>query len=548
MNVQGGFQLLDVKGIVRRRGKMGAIVATVVALGAYWLAMALPNEYQSYATVLVEPQSISPDLVRAGLRDSDLNERLHLMSAQILSRPRLSRIIDQMDLYVDESETMLREDVIDLMRSRIRVEPVLPELEASASSRNRGDAEINQFRLFFIDENPRTAMEIAQQLANDFIERHIEERVNLSQKSLEFIEGELDRLAAQIQEVEAQIASVKAANPGRLPENLNTNQGSQQRLANALASAQRVLALARSDEAFYRSQAAAANTAIRSQDDANPARKIELLELALSEHKARGFTDKHPDVIKTKIEVEEIRVRMAEQAQTEEGDIAAAPPTFAQQSADAEAQRAALRVTATEEELDRLESRAEEVALLLAETPAVAEQLDALLREYQHLSRSYQDFSNRRLEATVQAQLERRQLGEQFRVLESAFMASAPASPNRPLIVVLGVMFGAALAAGLAVLAEGLDASVHTARQIQATLSLPVLASIPRIWLEADRAALRRQRLRTAFATTLAVVFALLGGAVNYAWVNGMPSFLAVEEAPAGGAPEGGAPEPEQGG
>ena len=61
----------------------------------------------------------------------------------------------------------------------------------------------------------------------------------------------------------------------------------------------------------------------------------------------------------------------------------------------------------------------------------MAEQLEALEREYKHLFESYQEFSDKQLEAAVQANLERRQLGEQFRVLEAAFLAPAPTSPNR---------------------------------------------------------------------------------------------------------------------
>jgi succinoglycan biosynthesis transport protein ExoP len=530
MNVQGDFQVIDIWGLVRRRGKIAAMVAGLVTLFAYWVAMALPNEYESYSTVLVEPQSISPDLIQAGVRESDLTERLQLMTAQILSRPRLSRIIDQMDLYIEESDTMLREQIIDLMRSRIRVEPVLPELEMSTSRRN-ANTEINQFKIFFTDESSKTAMDIAQQIANDFIEQHIDERVNLSQKSLEFIEGELARLGSKIQDVDAQIATVKAANPGRLPEDVRANQERLQRLVSELASAQRSVSIARSDEAFYRSQSnAAAASVVRTNDDASPTRRIELLELGLSEYKAKGFTEKHPDVIKTKIELDAIRTRLAaDQDEADDSDIPAVP-TFAQQSADAEAQRAGLRVASTEEEITRLEDVVTEFELLLAETPAVAEQLDALLRESQHLSRSYQDFSNRRLEATVQAQLERRQLGEQFRVLESAFQAPEPSSPNRPLIVLLGIVFGCAFGAGIAVLLESVDSSVHSPVQLQASLSLPVLAAIPRIWLESDRAALRRSRIRGALATVGVIAFGLLGGAANYAWVNGMPSFLTSED------------------
>ncbi len=147
------------------------------------------------------------------------------------------------------------------------------------------------------------------------------------------------------------------------------------------------------------------------------------------------------------------------------------------------------------------------------------------------MSASYQDFSRRKLEATVQAQLERRQLGEQFRVLEQAFAAAEPSSPNRPVIVVLGVFFALAIAGAVGILLEASDPSIHTPRQLQTALSMPVLGAIPEIWLESDLKHQRRGRIRTGIATAALVVFGIVGGALNYRWVNGQvaPQTPAVE-------------------
>src|SRR5512145_1132341 len=113
MQVEPTLQLSDLQGIVRRRIRVVLAVALGVALASYWLAMALPNEYESYATVLVEPQAVDPDLVEAGVAQTDLNRRLHLMTAQILSRPRLSRVIDDLGLYQDESRYLVRDELIN---------------------------------------------------------------------------------------------------------------------------------------------------------------------------------------------------------------------------------------------------------------------------------------------------------------------------------------------------------------------------------------------------------------------------------------------------
>jgi polysaccharide chain length determinant protein (PEP-CTERM system associated) len=535
MNVDGGFQLSDVAGMARRRGKVAVLITLAVSLVAYWVAMALPNEFTSYATVLVEPQSVDDKLVRAGVQSSDLNERLHLMTAQILSRPRLSRIIEQFELYRDESEYLLRENIIDLMRERIRVAPVIPDLERGRGA-GRRDLEINEFRIFFTDYDANLASQVAQRLANDFIETHINARVQVSQKSLEFIQGELERLAERIRAVEADVAKVKGEHPGKLPEDMLANQRRLERVLSDVAVAQRALAEATSDESFYRSQVAQAKAFAVPNDDASPVRRLELLRLQLAELKSRGFTDKHPDVISTNAEVANV-----EKAVAELDDGGGGPPNVLAQQTEAQARRATLRRESAEKEIFRLQGLADEIQEAIGKTPAVAEQLDGLSREYEHLFVSFQDFSNRHLEATVQAQLERRQLGEQFRVLEAAFPAPAPSAPNRGGIIMLGVMFGLALGGGLAVLLETADTSPHTARKLQNQIQLPVLASIPQIWLEADRIALRRRRLRSLAATAAVVVFGLAGGAMNYMWVNGAPGFLqgGDEEVPldAGGTP-----------
>ncbi len=515
MNVENRIQFDDLVTIARRRAKVVVGVALTVTMLGYWITMALPNQYRSYATVLVEPQTVDPDLVESGVGTTDLNQRLGIMTSQILSRSRLSQIIDDLDLYQAEHERMVRQEVIDLMRKRVSVEPVIPELEAQLAQQNAA-IKINTFKIVFSDRDDVIAKQVAERLANDFIESHIEERVEVSGKSLDFIQGELDRLSTEILEVEAAVGKVKSENPGRLPDDIPNNQRRLERVMADLAFAQRGYSAARSDEAFYRSQAASAATMGSSSDSLSPATRLKMLEILLGEYESKGFTEKHPDMIRTRAEVEVLRARV------EGGDPNdPAQTTFAQQSAEAEGHRASQRRAAAEEEMQRLENLAAEIQNLLATTPEVAEKLDGLERRYQHLFGSYQDFSNRQLEAMVQAQLERRQLGEQFRVLEAAFVAPEPTSPNRPVLMILSLVLGIAVGGAVGIALEAADSSVHTVRQLQNAIRLPVLASIPQIVLESDRLALRRQRIRTSLAAVTMVLFALVGGVASYVWVNG---------------------------
>jgi succinoglycan biosynthesis transport protein ExoP len=516
MNVDQGFQL-DLVGALRRRGMLIAGVAGMIFLVGYWVAMALPNEYRAYSTLLVEPQAVSGTLVNSDGGGADLNDRLHLMTAQILSRPRLSSIIDDLDLYQDESTHMTRQEVIDLMRSQVLVVPILPELEAAM---RRREIEINTFRVEFVAGSARVAADVAQHLANDFIEEHIGARVEVSQKSLDFIVAEQSRIAGQIEEVEAKIAGVKDSNPGSLPEDMMQNQRLIERSLSSLRIAQRELDTARSDAGFWASQAAdAAAGGGGGMSDVSPGRRLQQLELLLDSLRARGFTDKHPDIIIALQEVSEVKesIRIMGDSQGSESD----PVNIGQRNALAQERRANNRVTASKAEIARHQEEIDQLTAQIEATPRVAEKLEALFRQHKNLSGNMSDFNDRRLEAEVRADLERRQLGEQFRVLEPAFPPTEPASPNRILILIVGLMIGSSLGVAAAIVAESADSSVHGPLQLQTDMGIPVLASIPTILLQPDLVARRRRWVRNLAAAAGITIFMLVGGFVTYLAVNG---------------------------
>jgi capsular polysaccharide biosynthesis protein len=75
--------------------------------------------------------------------------------------------------------------------------------------------------------------------------------------------------------------------------------------------------------------------------------------------------------------------------------------------------------------------------------------------------------------------LERRQQGEQFRVLDPPSLPQKPAYPNRPTFG-LGGLFGG-LAFGLAIVfaLEAQDTTFRTERDVERIFKLPTLAMIP---------------------------------------------------------------------
>lgn len=542
-----GIKLGDLAGMLRRRKRVALWAAGLFFLASVLLAALLPSEYQAYTTMLVEPQAISKKLVEPGVEEGELINRLHLMTMQILSRARLSRVIDDLELYPELQEKMTREEVIEYMREHIWVEPVLPELETDPNRRE--ELQINTFRLFYRHEDADVAAAVANRLANDFIDEHIRDRVQVSGDTAEFIEAELARLVTQLREVEAQIAGVKGENVGSLPEDREANELQHVRAVEALRDSQRRLADAESDEGFYRQQASVARMAEGTNRGdvmgraVTPGLRLQELEIMLGELRSRGLTDRHPDVVAARAEVEQLKQRLAEGK-----DDPRTPASAAEQEAGAQADRAALRAESERKEVARIEAVIEQVGSRLAASPRVAEQIDALTRQYLSLNESFRSYSNKRLEASVAANMERRQKGEQFRVLEPAFPAQDPVSPNRVLILVVGALLALALGFGLAVALEAADSSFHAPRPLQDALRVPVLASIPEIELDSDRLVRRRQWRREALAALAVVGITLATAGLGYVYVN-MPHLYGggptvPTTAPAAPAAAGAAPQP----
>lgn len=524
MDSEQGFQLGDLTTVLKRRAGLIFGVAGSVILLAILISAWLPNQYSSDAILLIEPQTISSELVESNLEATDLNSRLHLIQMQILSRSRLSKIIDDLNVYPHESENMTREEIIARMHDEISVQPLLSELEARAGIKN-AQVQINTFKLSFRHQDRGLSAAVANRLARSFVDEHIRDRTRASSDTSEFIENELNRLIEQIRTVETRIAEVKTANTRRLPEDLPANQRLHERLIGQVRDAQRELAIAESDEAFYGQQVmtGASDFYKFRGNEMTPERRLEVLRLRLNEFDAKRYTEKHPDVIAAKAEIAELEMRMETDSDGEqvEGEL-----SIAQQNAKGEQQRAALRASSTRAELERMRGQLEKIETDLAQTPRVAEQLVGLEREHEHLFGSYQEYSSKRLEASVAADMERRQKGERFRVLEEAVPSEEVAFPNRPIIFVMSVVLGLALGLGAALLAEASDRSFHEPRLLQQRLGIPVLASVPTVLLASDRAVARRKRFRTALAASMVTGLVLVASVAGNWYVNGLPGIL----------------------
>ena len=318
MNSEVGLQI-DLVGALRRQAGLVGLVTGVTFIVSFWIAMLLPNVYESRVTMLVEPPSVSESLVEAGVAESDLNTRLNLMVAQILARPRLSRIIDEFELYPELADKMTRDQVVEKMRSQIAIVPVEGALVPTEGNRSK-QATVNTFQIFFTYGDSTTPPQVVQRLANDFIEKQLNERIEITQRSFEFIRAEETRLQESIRSVQDRIREIKMENPGTLPENLQDNQRQLMMTLMGLREAERNLVEAIGDEKFW-AQKGLTSRFDPDEGAGSPSGRLKVLELSISAFRAGGFTDKHPDIVKAKQEIASIEASLErERASSEAGN------------------------------------------------------------------------------------------------------------------------------------------------------------------------------------------------------------------------------------
>jgi hypothetical protein len=142
--------------------------------------------------------------------------------------------------------------------------------------------------------------------------------------------------------------------------------------------------------------------------------------------------------------------------------------------------------------------------------PEREQELQQLSRDYRATREMYDAVLKRYHDAQAAVDVERRRAGEEFQILERAVPASEPSAPNRPKLILLGVVLSLAVAGAAVMLAEQIDASFHSVDDLRAFSKLPVLVTIPQITTRADRVR-RRWRLQLAAFAGVAGLFLVVG-------------------------------------
>jgi polysaccharide chain length determinant protein (PEP-CTERM system associated) len=497
--------------VFKRRWLIIIPFCLAMILGIY-LAIVLPRTYQASTLILIKPQQVPQDYVQSAIVAANIEARIKSISQKILSQANLQKLIEQFNLYSNpEQKDMFVEEKIADLRSRVIIQ---------MQETDRRNQESDAFYISFLWPDPQQVAAVANSLAALFINEDLKERESDAVDTTKFLDDQLKTMRERLKEYENQLMDYRKRYMGELPEQLESNlrilDSLQKQLSEReqrLRDEKNRLELVEIDIKNQRdSIAGAAIISERGETMTLPQLKNLLLTLQST------YTDQHPDVIRLKARIADMEAKLK----------SAQPNSPGEANTDAAMSEESLMTSKILDDLIRRQREIKNEILNLDEdirklkneifiyqqrierTPKREEELLALNRDYQNIRQSYSSMLNRKLEAEVAVNMEKKQKGEQFNILESAQLPLEPVSPNLKILFILAVMGALSVGFGLIFMLDYFDTSLKDPGEFESDLGVAVLATIPKIYQKKDFRLKRLNQVLTG--ASLVIAFCLFAG------------------------------------
>jgi polysaccharide chain length determinant protein (PEP-CTERM system associated) len=498
------FRAID---IFRRRKVLVTFVFAAVLASAVTFALYLPDLYKSSAVLLVE-RPVPEVYVRPAV-SGELESRLHVIKQEIMSRARLTDLINRFHLYPDLRRQVPMDGVLDQMRHDIDIELTGPEQVS-------GRKTTVSFKLSYTGANVDTVANVTNELANFYVSQNDEIRSQEATRASGFLKAQLDATRKELDNHEASMRAYTSSHPGELPQQVEVNLAALERLNTQLRlTGEREIKLLEdreklSDGLTVTTDFATGTSTVVADQPVNERLEAMKRDLKMLEGQ---FTSRHPDVIRLKTEIaaaerqqQDALLRQRQAAQKDAAAVAAPSPTAldarkkAIANVDAELDRLKKEESDLRQNIGNIETRLEGV-------PERQQEFGRLTRDYNAAKDLYDSLLKRFDDAQLAASMETDRQGERFRILEAALPPSSPIAPNRNRLMIMGFLLAAIVAAGAALMAEQFDSTFHSVDDLRAFTKVPVLGAVSPI---ATVTAGRTARLALATASAVVVIWIIV--------------------------------------
>lgn len=464
------LSIQDYWGILKRRswlilGCAGGFLGVGVGL-----TFVIPPKYQSQTLVIVQQQRVPEDYVKPVVSE-DLNARLASMKEQILSRSRLEPIIDRYDLFNGQSRTM--DERVEETRKAILVKPI-----ASGTNKMPG------FYISFRGPSARVSQQVCSDITSLFVSESLKAREQTAEGTTEFLSQQLADAKRGLDDQDSKLATFQRKYIGRLPGQEQSNLNTLQSLTTQLDAATQSLNRLEQDETFVSAMIAQQTSQLQQAETPSgvPTDALEKeLKALIDQKKALDaqYTSDHPDVVAISRRIAELQKEIARNSNQRTAPVSESVPDTPQ----LQQERAQLRgirqsIASAKQEQKRLTDTVRTYQGRIESSPAVEEEYKQVTRDHETALQFYNNLLSKMNESSMATNLERRQQGEQFQVLDAANLPDQPSFPNPFIFSGGGLALGLAIGLLLTALLEYRDTSLKSEKDIYAFTGLPTVAVI----------------------------------------------------------------------
>jgi polysaccharide chain length determinant protein (PEP-CTERM system associated) len=473
----------DYLAIWRRRRWWIIAPAILGPLILFGVSLVLPSRYESDTLVLIQSQRIPNTMVQSIITE-DLNARVASLEEQVLSRTRLESIIRRYNLFKENTGSEPMELMVDELRKDIELTPVKPIVKSK-------DQTLPGFSIGVKLSTAQLAQQVCAEITSMFIEENLRQREQSARGTTNFFQAQVDDAKRQLDEQEAKLANFKRGHINELPEDTQTNLNLLASVSGQLDAVTQALSRAQQDKSYTESLLAqqvaawkASAEVVEKPQGPTPEQQLAAMQSQLVTLEVQDTPD-HPDVIKLKAEIERLKKKISDQgtstdpkpeAATKRAD-SAEPPQIQQLRSQVHAYEEAIRANTKAQQ--RLQASIEVLQGRIQMAPVVEQQAKQITRDHQMALDFYNDLLKKRNESEMATDLEQRQQGEQFLIMDPANTPKDPVFPNRPLFALGGFGGGLLFGLGLVWLMEARDKTLRNEKDIEACLGLPTLALVP---------------------------------------------------------------------
>ena len=439
-----------------------------------------PKVYQSAALLTYKPSRINTNPMAPEAEARDLRETVGTTSQVLVSVGNLEEVIKKFDLYPLARTRLPIQDIVDIMRQNITIQPA---------------ATGNAFQITYNSENQAQVMKVTNELAGRFIDISNAGSVEETVRIATYTEGEVTQAKSTMDLKDQAMRDYKRAHFDEMPDQRPGNvqrmvslQEQYRKNQDAVLTAQQTKALWQEQlNALRRTPSTTESVVANPQGGLTPV-VIDPLTQARNqlEDLRRRYTENHPEVKRLVAQIKKMEAEPPPPSTSTENVVSTTRPATAR---DAVAERATMQyeaqirsydtqiMTMTKEN-ENIAKQIQQIQKWVDAAPIREAEWSSLTRDYSVLKQQYDKLVEKNLQAQSALNQARRQQAGQFRIEDSARFPEVPFKPNFIKIMSTCIILSCGLGVAVVVLSAFFDQSFRIPADLETYLKLPVVSVV----------------------------------------------------------------------